>query len=139
MNYARVLMASVGAMVAYFAFGGIFFAVFGTEEFEKYPQVYRPKAEIMKAMPYGMVAIFVAIVVAAFIYANGYQGGSGLVEGARFGALVGIFSVCTFVIHNWVNLNIGWKITLQQAVSYFVQWVLVGVVIGLIYRPVAGK
>jgi hypothetical protein len=28
------------------------------------------------------------------------------------------------------------KLTVQQAVAYFVEWVIVGLVIGLIYRPV---
>jgi hypothetical protein len=34
-------------------------------------------------------------------------------------------------------LNIGWKLTLEQAVAYFFEWLLVGIVIGLIYRPLA--
>ena len=48
--------------------------------------------------------------------------------------LIGIFTVCTFVIHNYVNLNIGLKLTLYQGIAYFIQWVVVGVTIGLIYR-----
>jgi uncharacterized membrane protein len=69
------------------------------------------------------------------IYAMLYRGGSGLAEGARFGTLVGIFAICSFVIHNYVNLNIGLKLTLQQSVAYFIEWLFVGMVIGLIYRP----
>jgi hypothetical protein len=85
-------------------------------------------------MPAGMVAMFVAMVVLAVIYAMAYQGGSGISEGARFGALIGVFAICAFVIHNYVNLNIGSKLTLQQSIAYFVEWVVTGVVIGLIYR-----
>jgi hypothetical protein len=83
-----------------------------------------------------MVAMLVAMVVLAVLYAMLYQGGSGLVEGARFGALIGVFAICAFVIHNWVNLNIGLTLTMQQAVAYFIEWLAVGIVIGLIYRPV---
>jgi hypothetical protein len=36
-----------------------------------------------------------------------------------------------------VNLNIGLKLALVQAVAYFVQWTIVGIVIGLIYKPLA--
>jgi len=43
--------------------------------------------------------------------------------------------VCAFVLHNYVNLNIGLKLALEQAVAYFLQWTIVGIVIGLIYRP----
>jgi uncharacterized membrane protein len=63
--------------------------------------------------------------------------GSGMTEGARFGLLIGIFVVCAFVLHNYVNLNIGLKLTLMQAVTYFVQWTIVGIIIGLIYKPLA--
>jgi hypothetical protein len=39
------------------------------------------------------------------------------------------------VIHNYVNLNIGAALTAQQSVAYSVEWVVTGIVIGLIYRP----
>jgi uncharacterized membrane protein len=66
-----------------------------------------------------------------------HPGGSGIAEGARFGVLIGIFVVCAFVLHNYVNLNIGLKLALGQAVAYFVQWAIIGIVIGLIYKPLA--
>ncbi len=79
--------------------------------------------------------MFVSIAVLAVIYAMGYRDGWGVVEGARFGALIGVFAMRAFTVHNFVNLNIGWKLTVEQSVAYFVEWVVVGVVIGLIYRP----
>ena len=53
----------------------------------------------------------------------------------RFGFLVGVFAAGSFVLHNYVSLNIGLRLALLQAVAYFVQWVGSGVVIALIYRP----
>jgi hypothetical protein len=38
-------------------------------------------------------------------------------------------------VHNFVNLNIGWKLAVEQSVAYFVEWMVVGIVIGVIYRP----
>jgi uncharacterized membrane protein len=61
--------------------------------------------------------------------------GSGLTAGTHFGVLLGAFVVCAFVLHNYVNLNIGVKLALGQAVAYFLQWTIVGIVIGLIYKP----
>jgi len=136
-NYAYVAVASLGATVAYFAFGFAMFAALPAMkvEFMKYPNVYRPQDKIMKVMPYGMVAILISIVVVAVLYAKIYPAGGGIVPGVCLGALIGIFSVCTFVIHNYVNLNIGLTLTLYQGITYFIQWVIVGAVIGLIYRP----
>ncbi len=39
------------------------------------------------------------------------------------------------MLHNYVSLNIGLKITVVSAMAYFVEWTVVGVVIGLVYKP----
>jgi hypothetical protein len=139
LNYSRLGLAALGAMVASFAFGFLVMwlapALF--EEGHKYPAIFRPKEEMMTVMPIGIVATFIVILVAAIIFAMIHQGGSGATEGARFGVLIGIFVVCAFVLHNYVNLNIGLKLALGQAVTYFLQWTIVGIVIGLIYKPLA--
>ena len=139
MNYSRLGLAALGGLLASFAFGFLVMwlvpALF--EEGHKYPAVFRPKEEMMTVMPIGLVATFISILVVAIIFAMIRQGGSGITEGARFGVLIGIFVVCAFVLHNYVNLNIGLKLALGQAAAYFVQWTIIGIVIGLIYKPLA--
>jgi hypothetical protein len=137
MNLSRTALAALGAFVAYFVVGALVAALPSLRnEFLKYPTVYRSKEAMKNVMPAGMVAMFLAMLVLAVIYAMLYQGGSGVVEGTRFGALIGVFAVCAFVLHNYVNLNIGLKLTLEQAAVYFVEWMVVGIVIGLIYKPI---
>jgi hypothetical protein len=136
MNFTRVALAAAGGFVAYFILGGLAFAVFPLrDEFQKYPAVYRDQQGIMKHMPGGMAAMFLAILALAVIYAMLYHDGRGLWQAAIFGAMIGVFSVGSFVVHNYVNLNIGLTLTLQQAAAYFLEWTLTGFVIGLIYRP----
>jgi hypothetical protein len=133
----RVVLAALGAFVAYFAAGGVMFVSMPwlKTEFMKYPAVYRSHEGIKRVMPAGMAAMFVSIAVLAVLYAMMYQSGSGVVEGARFGALIGVFVIGAFTVHNYVNLIIGWKLTVEQSVAYFVEWLVVGIVIGMIYRP----
>lgn len=137
MNYARIALACLGATVAYFAYGFAMFAAWPSmkTEFKKYPNVYRPENEMMKVMPFGMMGILISIVVVAILYARIYSVGGGIAAGVSFGALIGVFVVCMFVIHNYVNLNIGLKLTVYQGVAYFLQWLVVGAAIGLIYKP----
>jgi hypothetical protein len=137
MNYARIALASLAATVAYFAYGFVMFAAWPQmkTEFAKYPNVYRPKDEMMKVMPFGMIGILISIVVVAILYAKIYPLGGGIVSGASLGVLIGIFVVCMFVIHNYANLNIGLTLTVYQGIAYFIQWVVVGAAIGLIYKP----
>lgn len=73
----------------------------------------------------------------AAIYAKGYEGGSGLAEGARFGLLVGVFVVCAVVADEYVTLNIGRRLALAMAAGRLIEWTLVGMAIGWVYRPVA--
>jgi len=139
MNFTRLGLAALGGLVASFAVGFLIMWLVPAllEESHKYPAVFRPKEEMMKVMPIGLVSSFLAILVAAIIFAMTHPGASGAMEGVRFGVLLGLFVVFGFVLHNYVNLNIGLKLALGQAAAYFVQWTVVGLVIGLIYRPLA--
>jgi hypothetical protein len=137
MNYSSLGLAALGGTVASFAVGFLMFwlAPGLIKEGHKYPAVFRPKEEMMTVMPIGLGATFIAILVVAIIFAMIHPGGSGITGSARFGVLIGIFVVCALVLHNYVNLNIGLKLALGQAVAYFLQWTIVGIVIGLIYKP----
>jgi len=136
MNYSRLALAALAAFAVYFALGGVLFTLTPlANEFRNFPAVYRSQDDLKRVMPAGMAATLVAMVVLVVIYALLNRAGSGLAEGARFGALIGVFSVCSFVVHNYVNLNIGLRLTIAQAVAYFVEWTAAGIVIGLIYRP----
>lgn len=138
MNYPRLGLAALGGTVASFAFGFLVLwlapALFA--EARKYPAVFRSEEEMMNVMPFALVASFIAILVLAIIFAMIHKGGSGVTKGARLGVLFGIFAVSN-VLHNYVNLNIGLKLALGQAAAYFVQWTIVGIVVGLIYKPLA--
>lgn len=137
LNYVRIGLAALAATVAYFLLGGLMFGALPQlrDEFRKYPGVYRTQENIKAVMPAGMAAMFLSILVLAVIYAMVYRSGSGIAQGTRFGVLVGLFAIGAFVLHNYVNLNIGVKITVQQSVAYLVEWTIVGLVIGLIYKP----
>jgi hypothetical protein len=136
MNYLRIALAAVGGFVAYFVVGGLMFAVLPLKnEFLKYPAVYRDQQGQINHMAAGMAWMFVSILALTLIYALLYRGGSGAIEGLRFGVLIGIFAVGACVVHNYANLNIGLRLTVQSAVAYLVEWTVSGLVIGLIYRP----
>jgi|SRR5688572_10288741 len=136
MNYSRLGLAALGGTVASFAFGflTVWLVPALINEAHKYPAVFRPLEEMKTVMPIGIVATFIAILIVAIIFAMIHQGGSRTKDGARLGVLMGVFAVCN-VLHNYVNMNIGRNLALGQAAAYFVQWTIIGIVIGLIYRP----
>lgn len=140
MNYPRLGLAAFGGTIASFAVGFLVLLLLPSliDEAHKYPAVFRPQEEMMAVMPIGFGATLIAILVVAIIFAMMRRSGSGPAQGARLGVLIGIFAVCN-VLHNYMNFNIGLKLALGQAAAYFLQWTVVGVVIGLIYKPLASS
>ena len=120
----------------YFAIGFLLLALVPlADEVRQYAAVYRPPESMKRVAPVGMVALLLSMMALAALYALAFRDGSSVVQGVRFGLLVGVFSAGSFVLHNYVSLNIGLRLALLQAVASFVQWVGSGVVIALIYRP----
>ena len=73
------------------------------------------------------------MIAVAAIYAKGYEGGSGLSEGARFGVLFGFFGG---LLYGSVNYGVLIKkFALMLSPAGFFEFLIVGTVIGLVYQP----
>jgi hypothetical protein len=66
---------------------------------------------------------------------KGMKGGAGAAEGMRFGVLFGVFAAAFYAGVSYATLNIGRRMALDLAVAGFVEWILVGAAIGLVYTP----
>jgi len=139
MNYARLALAAVAATIFDAVYGFVVYGMLLAPEFSRYPGVYRSNEAGMAFLPLMFAGLFIAIVAVAVIYAKGYEGGSGVAEGARFGFLLGVFVVFAFVAVNYAVLNVGRKIAAMTAAAGFVEWLAIGLVIGLVYRPAPGS
>ena len=136
MNYSRIALAGLGGTVAYFALGFLLFALLPLADgVRQFAAVYRPEESMKRVAPVGMVAMLLAMMALAALFALVFREGSSVAQGVRFGFLVAAFAAGSFVLHNYVSLNIGLRLALLQAVAYFVQLFGSGVVIALIYRP----
>jgi len=135
MNYARLALAAVAATLFDAVYGFLVYGMLLAHEFERYPGVYRSNDAGQAFLPLMFGGLLIAIVAVAIIYAKGYEGGSGVAEGARFGLLLGVFVVFAFAGVNYATLNIGRKLTVMVAAAGFIEWLGIGTVIGLVYKP----
>lgn len=135
MNYARVAMAALAATVVDGIYGFLVYGVLLANDFASFPGVYRPADVGQAYLPIMFGFLFIALLAVAIIYAKGYEGGSGVAEGARFGVLMGVFVAMAFAGVNYATLNIGRRHSLMMAAAALVEWTLLGIVIGLVYRP----
>ncbi len=132
MNYGRLVAAAVVATIVDAAYGFLVYGMVLTQQFAKYPGVYRGASETAY-MPFLFCGIFVAMLAATWIFAKGYEGGSGAIEGARFGAAVGVFVIGYVCTVNYATMNIGPRHTAAMGAAGFVEWIVAGIAIGLVY------
>jgi hypothetical protein len=135
MNYLRVLLAAVAALVTFFAWGFLTEGWLIRKDFAASAALYRSSNMQMKFMPFGMAATLVALLAAVLLYAGWCGGTSGALRGLQFGLLLGVFVSCIHPISNLVTMNMDTKLGLEIAVSNAIGWVLAGLVIGLVYKP----
>jgi hypothetical protein len=136
MNYARLVTAAVAAWVAFFTYGFLVHGLLIAKDYIPYPEgVYRSGDDARGHMPFGLVGLFVAILVLATLYAKNYAIAHGPLAGALLGLLFGIFMVGAFVAVTYATIDISGKLALELAASEPIEWTLVGVVVGLMYKP----
>jgi hypothetical protein len=137
MNFARLALAAVAAWVLYMAMGYLVHGVLLRDTYLQYAGVMRPEAEANAILPVNFGLVLVGFFAFAYAYAKGYEGGSGLQEGLRFGVVVAIM-LCTFVsIWQYMVWPAGRGLLAAWLVDYVVEFALYGMVVGVIYKPAA--
>ena len=134
MNYGRLVAAALAGTVVDAVYGFLVYGTLLAGEFGRYPGVYRAKDAPPVFLLCMFGGIFVAMLVAVVIYSKGIESKGGAAEGMRFGAVIGVFVGVLFASISYGTLNIGRKLTAMMAAAGFVEWILVGTVIGAVYR-----
>ena len=137
MNYGRLVGAAIAATVVDGIYGFLVYGILLAGEFGRYPEVFRSNEAGAAYLPLMFVGILIAMLVVVAIYAKGYEGGSGIVEGAKFGAMLGLVLGLLFGSVNYGTLNIGRRLAVAYVVAGLFEWIFNGIVIGLVYKPVA--
>ena len=137
MNYSRLLLAAVAALVVFFAWGFLTEGWLLRNDFAPSAALYRTSDLQMKYMPFGLASVLVALLAAVVLYAGWCGGTSGAVKGLQFGLIIGVFVACIHPISNLVTMNMDTKLGLEITLSTAIGWVLAGLVIGLVYKPLA--
>ena len=136
MNYTRLLLAAVAALVVFFAWGFLTEGWLLRKDFAPSAPLYRTSDLQMKYMPFGLASVLVGLIAAVVLYAGWCGGTSSAAKGLQFGLILGVFVACIHSISNLVTMNMDTKLGLEITVSTAIGWVLAGLVIGLVYKPI---
>lgn len=135
MNFGRIAAAAVIAWVVSLGLGffvnDVLFAGLAADN----AAVMRPEAEVMANLPLGFVFLLLGFFAFSYAYAKGYEGGNGLVEGARFGVLTSLVVVGFGLIWQYVMFPITVSYATAIILDSIVELSLYGAIVGAIYRP----
>ena len=137
MNFGRVAAAAVVAWITYMLVSPVVNNVLLADLYARHTAVFRPQADMNLVL--GLGASLLGFFVFAYAYAKGYEGGSGALEGLRFGVVVGLLLACFAVTWNYVVLPVSGSLAIAWIVDTLVEMALYGVVVGLVYKPIAGR
>jgi hypothetical protein len=136
-NNRSLAIAAVVAWVVDSVYGFLVFGLALNSEFARYPGVFRSFDAVGTMLPLMFGSSLLGMLFVAYIFAKGHEGRSGLQEGMRFGVVLASFELFAISIPSYVIYNIGRKIAVESAVAGFVDAVIIGIVLGLIYKPLA--
>ncbi len=135
MNFPRVALAAVASWVLYLGIGFLVHGVLLKDTYLQYVSVMRPEAQANAILPIAFGCALVGFFAFAYAYAKGYEGGSGVQEGLRFGVLVGIM-LCAFgSVWDYMMWPVSAGLLAAWLIDFVVEFAVYGMVVGLIYKP----
>ena len=136
MNFGRIAAAAVAAWIVSLPLGFLVNDVLLADITAANAAAMRPEAQLMANLPLGFAFLLLGFFAFAYAYAKGYEGGNGVVEGARFGALVAIV-VCGFgLIWQYVIYPINGAYVVAIMIDSVIELSIYGAIVGAIYKPV---
>ena len=136
MTLRRIAVPAFVAWLVDSVYGYLVFGVMLDSEFAPYrPTVFRSTEDFTAMMPMFAASALVGFIAIAYIFAKGHEGGSGVKEGFWFGVVLGSLMVFMVALPSYVLYNIGQRVSLLISLATFVEFLIAGVVLGLVYKP----
>lgn len=139
MNFARIAAAAVVAWIVSLPVGFLVNDVLLADIIAPNAGVLRPDADLMANLPLGFVFLLIGFFAFAYMFAKGYEGGNGIVEGIRFGVLMALVVVGFGLVWQYVMYPITPAMAAALIIDSIVELALYGAIVGAIYKPSAAS
>lgn len=134
----RFWMAFVACYVVGQVLGFLINGVLLKPSYEALAHVWRPEADMNAKMWIFFVTSFIAIFLFCYIFTKGYEN-KGLVEGLRYGALIGLLLTVPMAYDSYVVYPLPYTMALKWFLTGMAYWLALGAVLALVYKPDAPK
>lgn len=132
MNVNRYLIASLAVFVAAVVLDYVINGVILKDAYEATKSVWRPDMA-SKTWIFFLIDLIYAFPF-TYIFVRGYEG-KGIIEGVRFGAIVGVLLSVPMAYGLYALLPVPYSLALQWFLYGFIEAVLLGLVAAAVYRP----
>ena len=124
----------VAVFVVMQGLGYVIHEVMMGDTYERLASIFRPEAEINDMMWMMMVSGTVTIFMFCYIFTRGYEG-KGIMEGVRFGALIGFLMAGPIAIDPHVIYPVPAEVASIWLISGIATLMVAGAVFAAIYKP----
>lgn len=113
--------------------GFLVHAVLLADTYASLAEVWRSEEQMMSLMWVMYLTALVYVFIFCFIYTKGHEG-KGVMEGVRYGLLMGLFMSTPMAFDSYVTYPITFNLALTWFVTGIVQWMIAGAIFASIYR-----
>ena len=127
----------IGLIVVYVVmqgFGYLVHEIGMSETYQSLASVFRPQEEMESMMWMMMVSSAFSVLLFCYIFTLGYEG-KGVMEGVRYGALMGLLISIITTVDSYVIYPLTGEVAVIWFVTGLIGFVIAGAVFAAIYKP----
>lgn len=134
MNGKRFILASIVVFVVYEILTWIIHTPILGRTYMELQHLWRP--DMMDKMWIMYVTAFIFSFLFVYIFTKGYEG-KGVAEGFRYGLYIGLLMNIVGMFNQYAVYPVPLSLTIQWFIYGMIQFIIIGIVTALIYRPKA--
>jgi hypothetical protein len=135
MNTKKWVIASLVIFVVDQILSYLFHGVFMSGVYEATAHLWRPIEEMNRLMWMGWVSGLVWSFLFVYIFAKGHEG-KGIMEGVRFGLLIGVFFGLPMSLGTYMSMPITGGIAVAWLIYTIIEITILGVLAAVLYKPI---
>jgi hypothetical protein len=133
MNKKRLIIAGIVIFIAVQFFDFIEHGLILREAYQATMNIWRMDMNSVMWIMYVTALIFSFLFV--YIFIKGYEG-KGIVEGIRYGLLIGLLMTGINIFCQYVIYPIPFNLAIQWFIYDMIRFVIYGIIVSAIYKPV---
>ncbi|MCK4798022.1 MAG: hypothetical protein KAT05_11600 [Spirochaetes bacterium] len=130
MNAKKMLFALIAGFIAMFLLSGLWYTLIMADFYE----ANSPSTAFAEPkMQFIVLGYFILALILAYIYPLGYKGGSPVIEGLKFGVVMGLLWILPIGVVLFGVMESSGILLVVDAIWHVVEQGIGGIVIGLVY------